>query len=290
MPYLSKGGFCPALQKEAEEEMIFGSQLTPEQLIERRKGIGASDAAKIIQGGPAWAELWKDKTGREVPKRIMSEWDAALRHCTEGLQCDWYEHKTGERVGSRGTAQVWDEWPVMRCTLDGLTVSSSVVFEAKHVSQFTPDPINWAIEKYTPQVMHQMIVCKADKAVLSIVVGMAEPKWVTFTLDPFQVEAYLERCHEFWGYVERDEPPPGAEAMPLSVISYEEMKAVDLSGNNEFGAFADDWKNNKSAAKSFSDAEKALKGLVEPDVKLAFNDTIEIKRNKAGSLSIKERK
>lgn len=270
--------------------MKFGSQLTDEQLEDRRKGIGASDAAKIIAGGEDWVTLWKDKTGREKPRRIMSEWDAALRHVTEDLQCDWYEHKTGDPVICRGDVREFPEWTVLRCTLDGLThfgIEDLAVFEAKHVSSFTPDPIKWAIEKYTPQINHQMIVTGCQSAVMSVIVGMSEPVWVNFTLDPFFAEAYVDRCRDFWSYVERDEPPPGAEMMAVPVISLEEMREVDYSASNEFGDWAAQWLENRLPAKRFQEAEKGLKGLVEADVKRAFNGQVEIKRSKAGALTVK---
>lgn len=271
--------------------MIFGSQLTPEQLAERRKGVGASDAAKILAGGEAWVELWKDKTGREIPKRIMSEWDAAIRHITESLQCDWYEHKTGIKIVERGKACIYKGWPVLRCTLDGTsyTAPGFDVFECKHVSSFTPDAMNWAIDKYTPQLQHQMIVCGTDTGIMSVMVGMKEPELVNFTLDPFFAEAYITRCREFWNYVETDTPPPGAEAMSAP-IPPEAFKVISFEGNNAFADFATDWLASQKAAKSFEKAAKGIKEMIPADVKEATGHGLKVVRSKAGSLSIKEHK
>jgi predicted phage-related endonuclease len=269
--------------------MIFGSALTPEQLAERRKGIGASEAAMILEGGEAWIQLWKSKTGRgEVPFK-MSEWDKALRHTTEGLQADWYAHKTGLKVDYRGQSHSYEEWPVLRCTLDGFIIHPEpIVFEAKHLSPFTPgDPIEWAVNKYFPQVQHQMIVMDAGKAILSVIVGMNEPVTHTFTIDPFFKDVYIERCKEFWHFVETDEAPPGAEKFELPPIPYEKMREVDMAGSNEFASFAADWVQHQAAAKTFKSAEAGLKKLIEKDVKRAYGYTIEVKRNRAGALTIK---
>lgn len=267
---------------------LFGSQLTDEQLAERRKGIGASDAGKILDGGPAWADLWLDKTGRAKDKRIMSPWDAALRHTTEGLQLDWYEHKTGLST-LRGEALQFTDWPVLRCNLDGRSLHPEyAVIEAKHLSEYTPNPINWAVAKYSGQVFHQMIVTGAEKGILSVIVGMKEPVWIDFKLDPFFSEVYIARCREFWKFVETDTPPPGAEPLPPP-IPHEDMRVEDFSTNNQFGDFAADWLENKLAAKKFELSTKGLKEMVKPDVRKAHGFGIEIVKNKAGSLSIKEK-
>lgn len=281
--------------------MRFGSQLTPEQIEWRRQGIGASDAAKILAGGEEWATLWAIKTGRIVQPRIMSDWDAALRHTTEALQCDWYEHLT-ERKGNvqlRGHQMTYSEWPVLRCTLDGATSSDTVsdittidtIFECKHLSEWTKDPINWAVEKYKGQLNHQMIVTGTDEAILSVIVGMKQPELVKLSLDPFFAEVYLARCKEFWGYVERDEPPPGATKLlePPKSIPIEEMRVIDFTGNNKFSDFAADWLENKLAAKKFESAAKGIKEMIEPDVREASGHGLTVKRTKTG-LTIKEQK
>lgn len=273
--------------------MRFGSALTPDQIEWRKKGIGASDASKILAGGDVWAELWSIKTGRTEQKRIMSDWDAALRHTTEALQCDWYEHIThGGNIIRRGHQVEHGEWPVLRCTLDGygLDHPTNFVFECKHLSEWTKDPINWAVEKYLPQVSHQMIVTGTDKAILSVLVGMKEPELVKLTLDPFFAEVYLDRCRDFWGYVERDEPPSGAEKLePPKSIPIEDMRVVDFSGSNQFADFAADWLEHRVAAKKFDTAAAGIKKMIEPDVRQAGGHGIVVKRSKTG-LTIKESK
>ena len=50
--------------------------LTKEALIERRKGLGGSDAAKIVAGD--WHALWLDKTGRVEPEDLSAVWPVQL--------------------------------------------------------------------------------------------------------------------------------------------------------------------------------------------------------------------
>lgn len=269
--------------------MNFG--LTEEQLIARRNGLGGSDAMAVITGGEEWVALWKDKTGRERINIGMSEWDSALRHCTEGLQCDWFEHKHGREVLCRGQAVICDEYPIIRCTLDGFIRDPRTVFQAKHVSQFTPDPINWCVDKYKVQVQHEMLASNAEVAILSILVGMKQPELVYIERDPFFQDAYIERCKEFWHYVETDTPPPGyKEAISGPAMKLDDMREVDFKGNNTWADHAATWLGNVDAAKKFKGAEKAIKELIEDDVRKGSGHGIVVSRNKAGHLSIKPEK
>lgn len=263
--------------------------LTETQLLARRSALGGSDAPKIMEGGDAWARLWEDKTGRVKPKAVMSEWDSALRHSSEVLQMDWYAHKTGHEVGRLGEIISCKEHPIIRATLDGYDITDNIVLQAKHVSEWTPDPVNWCIEHYSAQVTHEMLACGTDKGMLLIIVGMKEPVWVNFTLDPFFAEAYITRCREFWTYVETDMPPTGAEPMPLPTPP-EKMRAVDFDGNNMWSDLATSWLDSSGAAKKFDKAAKGIKEMIEPDIKLATGHGISVTRSKAGALSIKAEK
>lgn len=260
--------------------------LTQEQLEARRSAIGGSDAAKIVAGGEAWEALWLDKTGRKRPKAIMSQWDSALRHATEALQLEWYAHCTGHEVGRAGEIVSHPDFPIIRATLDGFDHSEQCVLQAKHVSEWTKNPIEWCIEHYSAQVQHEMLAAGTDRGKLLIMHGMKEPEVVNFTLDPFSAEVYISRCQEFWGYVERDEPPPGSTPIEARV-PYEQMREVDFSGHNEFGSHAAIWLETQSAAKLFDKSAKELKALVSSDVKRARGYGIEIVRSKSGSLTIK---
>ena len=180
--------------------------LTREQLIERRKGLGGSDAAKIIAG--EWYELWLEKTGRAEAKAILSPWDAAVRHTLEPLILDWYEETTGHPITRRGETVVCQAHPILRCNLDGFDAALAKPIDAKALNIWTPEPLKWAIEHYTPQIHHQMICTEAEQGALYVSLGMKEPELVEIAYDEFFAAAYIERCVEFWRYVETNKPPP----------------------------------------------------------------------------------
>lgn len=265
--------------------MKFG--LSTDELIARRAGLGGSDAGAILTGGAAWQDLWLDKTGRKVPKPIMSEWDAALRHCTERLQIEYYGHVTGNAVGRQGEVVVSSKYPFIRCTLDGFDFPGNRVLQAKHLSHWTKDAIGWAVEHYAGQVQHEMLACNVSQASLLILVGMEEPVIKNFEADPFWVEAYVERAREFWKYVETDVEPPGGPEPLIAPMPLADMTEKDMGASNSWCDAAGKWIASRAASEAFSEASKTIKGLVPKDVKLATGGGIAVSRAKNGSLTVR---
>lgn len=259
--------------------------LTPEQLKERRKGIGASDARKIVDG--AWHQLWLEKTGKVEAEDLSGVWPVQLGSHTESLNLDWYERVVGRKVDRRGEPVICVEYHILRCTLDGYDETAGAVVEAKHVNAYSK--IDDVRARYVPQCQHQMICTGAKNAVLSVIIGANEPVLELIEYDEFFAAEYVEKCYQFWKHVEDNTPPsdgaPIAEPPPPTV-----MRVVDMSGSNAWGSAAADWLAHKDHAKKFDLAVKDLKAMIEPDVREASGHGIVISRNKAGSLSIKEKR
>ncbi len=267
--------------------------LTEEQLAERRKGIGASEAAYIMSG--KWYDLWLDKTGQKAIKIPLSDWQIAVRHAMEPIILDHYELMAASKVTHRGEAIISQNHPILRCTLDGFCEKSKRPIDAKCLDQWTgfrdrQSPQDWCVEHYAPQMQHQMLCCGAAAAALHVTVNMAEPFPLDFERDDFWLEEYIAKCEEFWGYVTRREPPPDAPPLAAPPTAVTDMRSVDMEGNNAWSSKAFDWLTNKDAAKVFEAAAKDLKAMIEPDVREAKGHGIIITRSKAGSLSIKETK
>jgi predicted phage-related endonuclease len=257
--------------------------LTKGQLAERRKGIGASDAAKIIAGD--WHQLWLEKTGRAEGEDLTWVFPVQLGSVTEALNLLFYGHNTGHEVTRCGEAVISKDHPFLRCTLDGFDAAEGAVVECKHVNGFSK--IEAVKERYTPQVIHQMICTGVRKGVLSVIIGTSEPVLEAIEYDDFFANEYISKAKEFWGFVERDEEPTLGKAMEVAPIAPEKMRTVDMTGSNEWAAGAADWLANKDAAKKFEGAQKALKDMVEADVCKASGHGLTITRSKAGSLLFK---
>lgn len=263
--------------------------LTPEQLAERRKGLGGSDANILMNGDPAAIlALWEEKTGRREPEDLSRVLPVQLGLYTEPFNVHWYKLTTGRPVEFIGRTQTHRTYPFMRVTLDGMTTTedgSIAVFEAKHVNAFSK--IEDVVQRYMPQLHHNMAVTEQKRSVLSVLLGTMAYEIYEVPCDDWYLAQLIDRERAFWACVTGDTPPPGMEAVraPMAPVKF---RAVDMSTSNAWASHAADWRENRDAAKAFAKAEKEIKALIEPDVGRAFGHGIECKRDKAGRLSIKE--
>lgn len=258
---------------------------------QRKAGIGGSDANIILSGDPQRViALWEEKLGRREPEDLSWVLPVQMGSATEELNVAFYHHTTGRAVTSRNEQRVCPGRVWMRCELDGLTTTEAggpAIFEAKHVNAFAT--IEDVVQRYMPQLHHNMHVARVRHAVLSVFIGTQKHEIFEVEMDDFYLAALLDAEQAFWRCVETETVPEGCEP-PAPPVTFEKMREVDFSGSNEWASNALDWLANRDAAKTFEKAGKALKALVEPDVGLAYGHGVRIKRSKSGSLTISAEK
>ena len=263
------------------------TDLTLEEKAERRTGIGGSDAGKIMAGD--WHELWLQKTGRKEPEKIMSDWNYVWRMATETLQLDWFEHTTKRRVIGRNSRTSSVLYPFMRATLDGILEDSGEPINAKHLSGWTKDARNWAINKYVWQIVHEVIVLAPPTMMgwITLIVGEKEPELIPIEADPVSIDRLIAAEEEFWGYVQRDEPPDG-KASIAPIVEWDRMRSVNMATSNSWAEYAEMWLENIVASRRCDKAAKELRALVEADVREAMGHGVIIRRSRDNKLLIKE--
>jgi hypothetical protein len=187
-----------------------------------------------------------------------------------------------------GKSVTHDTHAFMRATLDGLTTTDdahAAIFEAKHVNAFSK--IEDVVQRYMPQLHHNMACAGVRHAVLSVLIGTQGYDTYDVPCDDWYLAQLIDRERAFWECVATDTPPPGMEAIKAPAPPTK-FRTVDMTGNNAWASNAMDWMQDRIPAKRFAKAEKEIKALIEPDVGRAFGHGIECKRDKAGRLSIKE--
>jgi predicted phage-related endonuclease len=157
------------------------SGLTLEQLAERKKGIGGSDAGRVMSGD--WASLWREKTGRAEPEDLSGILAVQMGTCTEDLNHRWFERVTGREVLERSMPFVSADYPFMRMNADGITTTKQghpAYWDAKHVGRLDEA----TVLRYTPQMTHCCTILGLDWWVLSVFIGNGKHEIVEQSIDP----------------------------------------------------------------------------------------------------------
>lgn len=251
---------------------------------DRRSFIGGSDARIIMgQDEEALLRLWREKRGEAEPEDLSSNLIVQMGKVTEDLNRHWYETQTGNVIID---VQRWIRHPVLRwmgATLDGRVAGSGAIFEAKFMVPwaFTEEG---ALEKYSPQLQHNMWVMATRTAVLSIITGGG--KWVEITThaDPLYQHLIVTAERKFWRCVESGEPPRlfGVEPPKPRV---EAVRVVDMSSSNAWADFAAIYAQTKDAHAEHERAKAELKGLMPEDAKEALGHGLRARRSKSGAVS-----
>ncbi len=197
----------------------------------RKHFIGGSDSRIIMgQDEAALLRLWREKRGELEPLDFSGNLIVQLGVVTEPLNRHWFEQNTRQTVKY---IQRRIQHPVIRwmgATLDGIVVETGAVFEAKFMLPWSFSE-EWAVEKYMPQLQHNMWVTNVKVAALSVISGGG--KWVKITIpaDPLYQHLLLTAEKKFWRSVESGERPRlfGIEP-PRPRI--EAIRIVDMAGSN----------------------------------------------------------
>jgi predicted phage-related endonuclease len=171
----------------------------------------------------------------------------------------------------------------MAATLDGRVESSGAVFEAKFMLPWSFSE-GAAVEKYMPQLQHNMWVVAARTAVLSVITGGG--KWVEITAhaDPLYQHLIITAERKFWRCVENGEPPAlfGVEPPKPRI---EAIRVVDMSASNAWAEFAGIFARTRAAHAEHEQAKGELKTLMPEDAKEARGHGVRGKRSKSGAVS-----
>ncbi len=252
---------------------------------ERMRGIGGSDANIILSGDADRIRgLWREKRGEVQPKDLSSSLAVMLGCWTEPFNRQWFEVITGRRVSRAGDSLTCDRYSWRRCTIDGFVEEAGAVWEAKHTNAFASG--DEALERYMPQLQHNMAVAGSERAFLSVIFGNHKFEVMEVAADWLYQLDLLQAEEDFWDSVVtgREPVPPPVPSVPRPVGTRE----ICLQGNNRWAAAAAEWLECREAAKMHASASKTLKELVEPDVARAFGHGIEAKRSRSGAVTIRE--
>jgi hypothetical protein len=160
---------------------------------------------------------------------------------------------------------------------------TGAVFEAKFMLPWSFSE-EAAVEKYTPQLQHNMWVVAARTAVLSVITGGG--KWVEIAThaDPLYQHLIVTAERKFWRCVESGEPRRlfGVEPPKPRIAA---VRIVDMSDSNSWAEFAGLYRRTRQAVLDHERSRAELKALMPEDAKEATGHGIRAKRSKSGAIS-----
>jgi predicted phage-related endonuclease len=200
---------------------------------------------------------------------------------TEELNRRWYEENSGQVITD---VQRQIRHPVLRwmaATLDGRIEGKDAVFESKFMLPWAFSQ-EAAVEKYAPQLQHNLWVVAGRTAVLSVITGGG--KWVGIEVpaDPLYQHLIVTAERKFWRCVESGERPTlfGVEPPKPRIAA---VRIVNMSTSNAWAECADAFTRTHPAFLERAKAE--MKGLVPNDAQQAIGHGVQAKRSKSGAIT-----
>lgn len=279
--------------KEAYQAEFGSLGLSESQHEFRGQGIGGSDAKMIWEG--KWVELY-DKIVNGTRLDLSNKFKPMLGHVTERFNILWHARLHDFEVAFPDNA-VFKDKPFIRCHPDaiGKDAKGEFVIDAKHTGAQAPwwGPTEVASYYYW-QGQHNMLACGIGRFAITPIWGNDIEDMLFIDADPEHQEEYLERATAFWWHIENKTPPENVKAGKAKpTINLDNMRVVNMTEGNAaetWRIMAETFCSTKEAHKEHEAVKKEIKDLIADDVKLATGHGIEVSRNKAGAITIKEAK
>jgi predicted phage-related endonuclease len=264
--------------------------MSQEEREARRSSLGGSDARIIMSGDPKAIErLWMEKRGEVEPENLDDIIIVQMGNITEDFNIDLFEIYTGLVVTDEQNKVFHPEMDFLHTTLDGKVRETAdsdpiAVLEAKFMMPFHFSPEK-AVEKYFPQVQHNMMVTGLENSWLSILTGSAQHIRLPVEADIFYQTLMLEELKKFWDCVQTGRRPDACE-VKVNLVPMDEMVIADMSASNEWGDLAATLLAAKPHADKFDKAEKEIRKLMPADAKEATARGVTIKRSTDNKLRV----
>lgn len=241
--------------------------LTPQQRIERRAGLGASDAAAAI-GLSKWQtplQLYLEKIGQAPPDKDEDALHLEIGSALEPMIIERFARKQRIQVIDRQRKFVDPTWEKRWATADGIAANDGAWVEAKSVG--IADPTEWGDELedgavpmiYYIQNQHSLACSGAPYAWLPVVMLNRQFRIYRIQRDEELIALMTKQEREFMRLVEARIPPPPVDLDDAKLMwpSHRENKRVDA--DEQMAGVVAALKDSKVRAKALEEAQEDMK-------------------------------
>lgn len=234
----------------------------------RRKSVGASDSAAVL-GLSRWKtalHVYLEKRG-ELPEGGMSEparWGLML----EDVVAEAYRERAGVNYVPFETIGTRPDLPLLHACYDRIAVPPEgppYPVELKTAREAGPD---WGEEgtdqvpqEYLIQVQHQLLVSRAERADLAVLIGGQDFRVYSFRPSEAIHLAIVKAAADFWALVENADPPPPDYRHPSTLDLIQELHGCEGEvALDQFAlTLARAYRGHKQAVKEHEDAADCCK-------------------------------
>lgn len=231
-------------------------------LAERNTGIGASEAAAVLGVSP-WAtplEVYLRKTGQLPPVETSEAMRRGLR-----LEDDIAEEYL-ERVGGSLETQLFLRHPArpwMIATIDGRRSDGRIVeFKAvgwRSAGEWGEEGTDEIPGHYLCQVLHQMDVAGTDVVDVAALIGGSDFRVYHVERDDAVIDRMVEIEAEFWGRVERQDPPRASDPADATLLRHLYPEATgEVALPDEASRLVLEWEAAGASIRELEDHRKRL--------------------------------
>lgn len=187
--------------------------MTPDQLLARKRTIGASEAAAACGLSP-WTtpfQLWQDKTSDTVEQvdNARMEWGRRLESVVLAKYAEGIDTRAVP-MQSPCLTHVSETYPFMSCTPDALLPDRVVEIKTAGLSsarEWGEPGTDVVPMHYLLQVTHQMIVTGRRLADIPVLIAGNDYRLYTVNYDEELAALLIDRERAFWRHVEDRTPP-----------------------------------------------------------------------------------
>ena len=273
--------------------------------FDRTNGIGGTDAVKIMAGD--WVDLWMEKTKRRHPMPLDDVFRVQLGRHTEAFHLGWISKRQKIQIwlsdsipGQWGddtiTGEPWrhKDYTFMYATLDGWDFDNDTHLEVKHCGSHAT--VRDRADYYMAQIQHQLAITQRPWCWFSIIAGNEEPATVKIDRNDEYISRLIEMEQTFWWHVQRDVKPDilptgkldAAAGLIGEILVGGFKEDMDMSRHNRWAELAQEYRALRPLKQQYDELCTELKTLIPADRKRVFGHGVQIIRDKAGRLSIRE--
>ncbi len=232
-----------------------------EWLLERRKGIGGSDAS-VILGLNKWRtafELWLDKTG-QVPISESASEAAYFGSILEDIVAKEFEVRSGKKVRRKKSMLKHPEHDFILANVDRMIVGEKAILECKTTSAYNLKEWedNEIPDSYIVQVQHYLGVLGPEykKAYFAVLIGGNKFVWKEIERDDELIAMIFQAEVEFW-----NEKVLGGKAPVLDGSSAAEEYLKQRYSEAEGGKVVDLTSANKTRIQQYLQLKEQINEL-----------------------------